>query len=585
MTTLNNKEINLSRTLYSVTCGLDDSNENIRLVSSVRNPTKYPANKIGADLKKFKKILEGNVEFVNIGSYMFEERDDVTDLSKRILVTNKPKLISPYVEDISCGDPVKFFSNVDFLFLPSEFKGDYSGEYTLSSGAVVYVQKIGLTDGYGTVSEIKSDGKNDLKSENMYKKVEKTLKTIRKSLFSQLDILKVFMLDPEWEDRDSFSTDSLPYAMTFSMKEGVLHACIPSFGSYFQAMLEEPMYMAYYKTKDSLSEFFGIKKEKINISLNFLFELHGFKVSDDVWVESLIDDITPIDDLSLNRFWFGSDEMKALEVIEHTVDSVADWLLREGTTCISYFSYLEHDAGAEVAYTISAFKGRQRLLYFTVSAFDSEKGHLWMSALKKKLSIPFVCSDEKEDNWDLITLDEDSWPNYTMPEAPLFPKECFSVIGLYLVLDGDLPVTPPRIISLQEVPELLSLGVNAPLEFTGSLSSPFYVKTKDFISPLLMSKNIINEALEDGLNISDNQLAEKLTFEFHSRLGDRQDLCILSLVVLNTSESHMTDYVFSGDFPAGEMDSPKLLAKLNQCNPGIRIKKLFMVPFIQSAMG
>ena len=137
-------------------------------------------------------------------------------------------------------------------------------------------------------------------------------------------------------------------------------------------------------------------------------------------------------------------------------------------------------------------------------------------------------------------------------------------------------------IDVKDVPEILSLGINAPLPFSGVVSSPFYVKTDDLSSPLARCEELIMEAIEDGFQLSDDRLAEKLKFEFGAGVtAAGGGVGVLCLVILNIAENDLINYMASGDLAPGEIRNKALIQRLNKFSPGLGVSKVVLVPHLK----
>lgn len=549
------------------------------------------------DLDRSEKII-GKTRYKKIQSLLKElpenlplsmSHECIDDLEqsfpKHVLASDRACLVAPCVINYGYGLPLKLFSNIALLLLPESEGKDVSGTYYFSEDLLITLSKVGQIAAFGTYDEVVTAFDDEEQDDTLFTSLELIYSQIREAMFSKLPTLRLFMLEDEWDTVHHYATECLNSPISFMYENDLLIATIPSFISYQHAMYDEEFRLAYYDIKTSLSDFFDIEPNRIRIKLNFDYEMLGFQVGTDVWIESLVEDTPEKVFDKNNRFWWCNSDIKALQSQQHTAQSVAQWLINEGATSLAYYSYLEHDAGNEIAYTFSVFKGRKRLMHFLVSVFDIEQGYSWIEQFKAALTIPMICSDEKEDEWDLIDASQFGFPAYIMPEPPRIVKSAFCVVGLYFVTKGSINAIPRHMTPLNQVPELLSLGGGDPIKITGSLSSPCFVETDDLHAPLCHAIEIINETFEDGASPHDRDFAVKLRFEFQSRIKRRDRLGVLSLMVLDLSETSLTDLMISGQIPVGELERPKLLDALNALYPDAHIERVIMVPLLKNYLG
>lgn len=537
--------------------------------------------RIGSKLyNKISNVLKRKIRDLDLSILEYEFDEDLIDTVTGLLDSDQTIAFSPMIKDFS---DAKLVGNIDFLLLPSNEKKDISGAYEISEQQTAYILYSGELASVTGLSEHAEMFDDDTDSYmQLMELLDHTVKTLKGAFDKHLKYFRMFMLNSEWENRQSFDPESLPHSMSFKKKNKKLHVTIPGFMSYHMNMYNEDMILAYYNTRQNIARWFDLQVCDIFVNVKFDYELVGFKVAENVWIESVFNPNLVGNDLDENRYWWDSEDTKMLTSKKHDANTVAQWLKSEGATNVAYFSFLEHHDGNEVAYAVSVFKGRVRIIQFTVSAFDWAAGAQWMHDLKTALGLPFVCSDVKEDDWDIVELDE-NYPYYVMPQAPLFAKERYSIISLFFMLDdgGYAPETPPKMHDIKEFPEILSLGLNAPLDFNGYISTPYYAKEEDFDIITDRSRDYIEEMLEDGLTISDDCVAQKLHMEFRSKIENKKTkVGVMSTIILLIPQTTLLDYVMSKDLPCDLIDNPALLKRFNDEFPQMKITKIVMFPLM-----
>lgn len=499
-----------------------------------------------------------------------------------LVETGRTRFLSPYISDFSSGGEAKIFSNIDLVLVPADSDEDISGAYyTYDDEEVVVLTRIGECDGYGSFERVNIDVDTDEGFEAIRQVLSHVVAQIQQSMLARCDGLRLFIMGEEWSSREDHDRDCLPDGIHFSKSGDRVTASAPGFISIQSSMHDEGIRLAYFKSIWLLAQWLGLAPEQIDFRLTFPYELSGFQVGEHVWLEALYGD-TPKRIAHLDRFWFNQPALQTLAQQQHSPRTIASWLATEGVTAVSYFSFVEHDAGDDVAYSVAAFKGRKRILTFMLSLF-SRAGNEWMDEFSEALSdfgIPCIHAGEKEEDWDLVAFNDEFF--FVLPSAPTVAAEKFSILGLYLVcgdgvaLNGDVTMR-----NIQEFPELLSLGLNGPLSITGAISSPLYVQTEDLIEPLKKNEQLVTEALEDGLSLTDPLVANKLKFEQSVNIQSPTGLAVLCTLVLNITANEMLDYLTSGDLPAGELQSPALLTRLNTWFPEAKISKAVLVPYVK----
>ena len=539
--------------------------------------------RIGAKIyNKINKAIKSPVPLSIDENWLIESDEDIMAAAKILFNTKSNRTISPRVSDYDC---VQIFSNVDILqLLSDQFPDDVSGTYIAASGCFVLLKKVGCIDGINAKAFERVEPQHETQQE-VTDAVFDTLKQLQSMLLNNAADLKLFMLSYEHTHRDHYHQESLPEAIDLSFKDNALTATVPCFMSYDEDVYEEPFMQAYYKARFFIALWFGIDADQVDIKVAFRRELVGFQVAPNVWIESVVGDKNPDSgpgSVDGNKYWWNSEHIRELQHQEHNAQTVAQWLMSEGATQVCFYSFLEHDAGDEVAYTISVFKGRTRVLYFSVSAFDPQAGRDWIGELEKALPIPLVHGGEKEDDWELVDLsDEGMWPHYIMPRAPESMEEIFSLIGIYFNAQGFPAADLPHMLSLTEFPELLSLGLNAPLPFEGYISSPSLVRTSDVLAPLYRCYETVKHAMEDGISISSASMAERIRFECTQMGAANSGVGVLSIILLRISDSTLFDYTSAGDFVTGPINKPSLLEKLNAKFPGMKATEVVMAPLLR----
>lgn len=540
--------------------------------------------RIGSELYwEVREVLDNVPTKFDLSGDIFEGSNEEIIASTQFLSNDTPSFISPCAIEWSDGSPVHFFSNVDVLILPSYCVEDVSGIYDNDEGDFLYVKRIGAINAYGNSETLIDDIISENHFEVIFKAINTAKDTIKTALLSHIEDLHLFMLPPEWEDRDEYAADpNLPPRITLTQDEGKLIVHAPNFTFYSSFMEDEEMRMAYFKVRFAAATWLNIPVDNVEVSLNFGSEIAGFKVAKNVWVEALRDDSTATQGEG-NRFWWNSELLKSLKSREQNAQTMAAWLLEEGANRVAYYSLVEHDAGDEVAYSVSVFKDRKRIMMFMISAFDIRSGFVFMGELQEHLGFPLIHSGEKEDDWGVILFENDfsSLTTFVI-EAPRLPASGFCVIGLYFKVNGEINAISPNMLDLSAVPELLSLGLNAPLPFTGVLSSPCYVKADELVTPLILAKHSIEESQEDDLALTDPRVAEKLAFDLASNSRGK-GTAALSVMLLNISQNTLFDYAMTQDFPVGEIQNENLLKRLNAIYPSAKISSVVMTPLIAHA--
>lgn len=481
-------------------------------------------------------------------------------------------------------------SNMVFFVLPSSVGNRYDGAVCFDGYYYIF-QHIGTLN---HVVEHSEDDKTALDVERWVNDVREAARCAAYSPFAYFRLLS-----SEY-DRDIYKFGEEPYGsmIKLSLGEDQSAPCIitmPEMASYQVDGEDYLFHAAYIEVGTALTNLLNIDTG-FNIELTRLYEMGVVKIRDNLWMEALNDGEAPPEELG--DYWWNQPNLVEMQKMLAKPDGFATWVSSIGADNLTYYSYLRHSDGMEVLYTCSLFKGRKRLVSFTLSPFDVNGGARWMGELqdmlRKSVSDDFTVyhAGEKEDNWDLAIPERLECHDLFAfaPRPPLMPAKGYSVGAVIFETDNerkglsnDAFVTPKPLSSFTDIMSPNQIDVDGvvlpPLKLP--MVEVDTQRGKILYIDFAYINDVIQQALEHDVALSDHESLYKW-FVLETGLLEEGTACANgSIVILDMQKDEFYNYATSHlSFANQHGVTQDWIAKYNALFPGLNARAPRFAPFL-----